>query len=268
MKSLSKSASDIRTTLKDVQSLAQAVTTGSSQVEAIIKTVDKIANGVRVAFANRGCTAQSKNFGNLTLNKCAEQAFAEGYKHIMHSPNYPVWGCRACKDGEAGNGGANNNWQTYVLSAASGVKALVSAEEIKAWEQALDLLVKTLDVTADDSQKIRLDLEKIQKDLVNTKAAISGMVASAQGKFKEMTNRLQAQVDNAQRAVNDNTGCFKDVGRAFATIFSFGIACAVQDNVLNQLKANKRNLENHKNAVIADVGPALSKLNTLDHVAS
>jgi len=100
------------------------------------------------------------------------------------------------------------------------------------WEKTLKQLVSVLDTTGNDCQKIRLDLERIQKDLVSTKASIEAMVAKANGEYEATRRKLQQNLDDANRKVEQNNSCFKDAGRALATIFSFGISCAVQDGVL------------------------------------
>jgi hypothetical protein len=88
-------------------------------------------------------------------------------------------------------------------------------------------LIKMLEEAANDSGAIRLDLEKISRDLNAMKAGIEAMVATANVQYEAKVAQLQREIDHEQARVNDKTGCFKDVGSGFATIFSFGISCAI-----------------------------------------
>lgn len=67
--------------------------------------------------------------------------------------------------------------------------------------------------------------------------------------------------------MDDNNGCFKDAGRALATIFSFGITCAVQDGVMKELQRNKNRMQDHMNSFVGDVGPHIKNLSKLSSVA-
>jgi len=55
------------------------------------------------------------------------------------------------------------------------------------------------------------------------------MVNNAENEYKRKVQDLQNSINNEQRRINNESGCFKDVGKAFATIFSFGITCAISD---------------------------------------
>jgi hypothetical protein len=62
---------------------------------------------------------------------------------------------------------------------ATGAVSTLSSEQMDLWERTLNSLVSVLDTTGNDCQGIRIDLEKIQADLITTKAQIEGMVANA-----------------------------------------------------------------------------------------
>lgn len=100
------------------------------------------------------------------------------------------------------------------------------------------------------------------------KAGIESMIVNANVQYNARVQQLQNEIDHEQRRVNDKSGCFKDVGRGFATIFSFGISCAIQDGELKALQRNRDNLKNSKRSFEGDVGPQLAQLDGLNFAAN
>lgn len=155
---------------------------------------------------------------------------------------------------------------------ANNVKA--KAEQAKSdiarsdWTNALKKLVEMLQIAVKESGQIRSDLDKITKDLVTLKKDIETMVMNAENEYKRKVQDLQNRINNEQRRINNESGCFKDAMKGFLTIISFGVTCAISDATLNQLKNNKRNLENSKRSFEGSVGPEIQKLSGLTTAAS
>lgn len=100
------------------------------------------------------------------------------------------------------------------------------------------------------------------------KAGVQAMVATANVQYEAKRQQLQREIDHEQRRVNDKSGCFKDVGRGFMTIFSFGVTCIIQDQELQALKRNRNALEASKRNFEGDVGPQLQQLDGLNYAAT
>jgi len=94
------------------------------------------------------------------------------------------------------------------------------------------------------------------------------MIAQANVQYNARRQQLQREIDHEQARVNAKSGCFKDVGSGFATIFSFGVSCIIQDQQLQALKRNRNNLEASKRRFEGDVGPQLQKLDGLNYAAN
>jgi len=100
------------------------------------------------------------------------------------------------------------------------------------------------------------------------KAGIEAMIVNANVQYNARRQQLQREIDHEQARVNDKSGCFNNVGRGFATIFSFGVSCIIQDQELKALKRNRNNLEASKSSFEGDVGPQLQRLDGLNYAAS
>jgi len=61
----------------------------------------------------------------------------------------------------------------------------------------LDNLVQTLEKASTDCTNIRIELEKITKDIVELKSHIEAMIATAEVKINAESARLQSELDKA-----------------------------------------------------------------------
>lgn len=131
----------------------------------------------------------------------------------------------------------------------------------------LESLLDTLETSYTRTNEIRLKLEKISRDIVTLKATIEGMVATAQVNVDARMAELQREYDDAQANADAHRGCFKDVGTALATIFSFGISCALLDQTLKKAEKAARDIDRTKMNFANNVAPLVGKLSGLNGVA-
>jgi len=55
------------------------------------------------------------------------------------------------------------------------------------------------------------------------------MVATARVRVNAELKKLEDELAKAKQKVEENTGCFRNVGEALKTIFTAGISCAMLD---------------------------------------
>lgn len=151
----------------------------------------------------------------------------------------------------------------------SGGKKLstLSQDQLDLWELTLESLLDTLESSQTKTSDIRIKLEKISRDIVQLKATIEGMVATAQSQVDARIATLQREYEDAQANADAHRGCFKDVGRALATIFSFGISCALLDQTLKKAEKAARDIDRTKLNFENNVAPLVGKLAGLNGVA-
>jgi len=131
----------------------------------------------------------------------------------------------------------------------------------------LESLLDTLETSHARTHEIRVKLETISRDIVQLKATIEGMVATAQANVDARIAELTREYEDAQANADKHRGCFKDVGEGLKTIFSLGISCAMLDQTLKKAEAAARDIDRTKENFENNVAPLVSKLAGLNGVA-
>jgi len=119
----------------------------------------------------------------------------------------------------------------------------------------LESLLDTLESAHARTNAIRLDLEKISRDIVTLKATIEGMVATAQVNVNARVEQLTNEHNDALANADKHRGCFRDVGESLKTIFSFGISCYLLDQTLKKAEAAARDISRTKSNFENNVVP-------------
>lgn len=135
------------------------------------------------------------------------------------------------------------------------------------WELTLENLLDTLETSEAKVREIRIKLEGISRDIVQLKATIEGMVATAQVNVNARIEELQREYDDAKANADRHRGCFKDVGESLKTIFSLGISCALLDQTLKKAEKAARDIDRTKMNFENNVAPLVGKLAGLNGVA-
>jgi len=73
----------------------------------------------------------------------------------------------------------------------------MTQDQLDLWELTLESLLDTLETSHARTQEIRLKLETISRDIVELKATIEGMVATAQVNVNARIEQLQKELDDA-----------------------------------------------------------------------
>ena len=143
----------------------------------------------------------------------------------------------------------------------------ISSDQLDLWELTLESLLDTLETTHAKVNTIRVKLETISRDIVQLKATIEGMVATAQVNVNARMEELQREYDDAKANADAHRGCFKDVGESLKTIFSLGISCALLDQTLKKSEKAANAIDRTKTNFANNVAPLVDKLAGLNGVA-
>jgi len=143
----------------------------------------------------------------------------------------------------------------------------LSQDQLDLWELTLESLLDTLESAQTKTSEIRLKLETISRDIVQLKATIEGMVATAQVNVNARMEELQREYDDAKANADKHRGCFKDVGESLKTIFSLGISCALLDQTLKKAEKAARDIDRTKLNFENNVAPLVGRLAGLNGVA-
>jgi len=143
----------------------------------------------------------------------------------------------------------------------------ISPDQLDLWELTLESLLDTLETTHAKVNTIRVKLETISRDIVQLKATIEGMVATAQVNVNARMEELQREYDDAKANADAHRGCFKDVGETLKTIFSLGISCALLDQTLKKAEKAANAIDRTKTNFANNVAPLVDKLSGLNGVA-
>jgi len=131
----------------------------------------------------------------------------------------------------------------------------------------LESLLDTLETSHARTLEIRTKLETISRDIVQLKATIEGMVATAETNVNARIAQLQREYDDAKANADRHRGCFRDVGESLKTIFSLGISCAMLDQTLKKAEAAARDIDRTKENFENNVAPLVGRLAGLNGVA-
>jgi len=153
-----------------------------------------------------------------------------------------------------------------ILAGESKISTL-SQDQLDLWELTLEALLDTLESSYTRTNQIRLELETISRDIVQLKALVESMVATAQNNVDARMAELQRELDDAQALADANRGCFKDFATGFTTIITAGISCAMLDQTLKKCEKNARDIRGTKDNFSNNVAPLVGRLAGLTGVA-
>ena len=154
------------------------------------------------------------------------------------------------------------------LLAGENKLSVLSQDQLDLWELTLEALIDTLESSYKRTNEIRLEMENISRDIVQLKALVESMVATAQNNVDARTAELQRELDDAQALADANRGCFKDFATGFTTIITAGISCAMLDQTLKKCEKNARDISRTKMNFENNVAPLVGKLGGLTGVAN